>query len=99
MKSIQVLMLVAGLVGCGAAAAVEEHWHPINESITAMLNEGWIVQHYASPNRDHSGQETFILEKNGEYVRCTATTTLVKPPSIFAKPAEEHVESDCEALN
>lgn len=98
MKKVQVLMLLAGLVASHAVIAAEEPWHPIDKSITAMLNEGWVIRQYAPPTNLYRLEETFILEKDGKYVRCKARTTTATTSRVFPDP-HEHVESVCESLN
>jgi len=97
MKRLRILIAVAGLVASAAVIAAEEDWHTVNKSITAMLNEGWTIRHY-SPRGSYGYEETFLLEKDGKYVRCRAHTSIVSTSRIFPDP-HEHVESTCEALN
>ena len=98
MKKIRVLMLMAGLFAGHSVMAAEESWHTIDKSITTMLNEGWVIRHYAPPTNLYHTEETFILEKDGKYVRCRAITSTVTTSRIFPDP-HEHVESTCESLN
>lgn len=97
MKKLRFVLLIAALVASDTVMAVEEPWHIVNKSITAMLNEGWEIQQYAPPS-NFKPAEIFVLAKEGRYVRCSVTTSVVTTSTIFPDP-HEHVESACEALN
>jgi hypothetical protein len=101
MKQIRVFLAAAALAASGAAMAAEESWQPVDKSITALLNEGWVIRHYAQTSDGFD--ETFILEKDGRYTRCEAATTYTAPntlhSSFFASIPQKHVTSTCEALN
>jgi hypothetical protein len=99
-KTIQVLMLAAGLMASGASAVVmaeehwvDEHWPTVNTSVSALLNAGWNIRQYDNLSGPAAQQELFVLllERNGKYIRCRV--------SSFNGGGEPKITSSCRSMN
>ncbi|MDR7194567.1 hypothetical protein [Luteimonas terrae] len=93
-KLIAAVGLATSLASFGAFAsnAVSTRWTPLENSMEALLNDGWRITSSAivraNYNSDSRNRFTFTLEKSAKFVIC-----------IVDDPALNDAVSACRALN